>query len=132
MPHPKHPYPQYLRRHLQHHLSRSSLISLSAVAIITLWLVTAYQAGQRFLVLHRAHPKQVPVVFSVTLEAIFGFLELASDGGPEFTASLTREFLTCWGMGHRLSSAHHPQSNGTAEVDVKSLKRLLRSDHQDP
>jgi hypothetical protein len=41
--------------------------------------------------------------------SIFGVPEeLARDGGPEFTASLTREFLTCWGVGHCLSSAHHP------------------------
>jgi transposase InsO family protein len=59
---------------------------------------------------------------------IFGVpKELASDGGPEFTASLTREFLTHWGVGHCLSSAHHPQSNGRAEVAVKSEKHLLRS-----
>ncbi|XP_014678917.1 PREDICTED: uncharacterized protein LOC106818759 [Priapulus caudatus] len=53
--------------------------------------------------------------------------ELSSDGGPEFTASATRDFLYCRGISHRVSSAHHPQSNGRAEVAVKSAKRLLRS-----
>ncbi|XP_012939615.1 uncharacterized protein LOC106012147 [Aplysia californica] len=52
--------------------------------------------------------------------------ELSSDRGPEFTASATGEFLQHWGVRHRLSSAYHPQSNGCAEVAVKSAKRLLR------
>ena len=52
--------------------------------------------------------------------------ELASDGGPEFKADATAEFLHRWGVKHRLSSAYHPQSNGRAEVAVKSAKRLLR------
>ena len=53
--------------------------------------------------------------------------ELSSDGGPEFTASETNNFLKRWGIHHRKSSAYHPQSNGRAEVAVKSIKRLLRS-----
>ena len=53
--------------------------------------------------------------------------ELSSDGGPEFTAGVTKEFLKTWGVRHRISSAYHPQSNGRAEVAVKSAKRLLRS-----
>ena len=53
--------------------------------------------------------------------------ELSSDGGPEFTAGVTRDFLNTWGVRHRISSAYHPQSNGRAEVAVKSAKRLLRS-----
>ena len=53
--------------------------------------------------------------------------ELATDGGPEFTADKTKEFLHRWGVKHRLSSAYHPQSNGRAEVAVKSTKRLMRS-----
>ena len=53
--------------------------------------------------------------------------ELSSDGGPEFTASTTSEFLRKWGVVHRQSSAYHPKSNGRAEVAVKVVKRLLRS-----
>jgi len=53
--------------------------------------------------------------------------ELSSDGGPEFTAGKTEKFLSNWGVKHRLSSAYNPQSNGRAEVAVKSAKRLLRS-----
>ena len=41
--------------------------------------------------------------------------ELSSDGGPEFTASGTQDFLNRWGVRHRKSSAYFPQSNGRAE-----------------
>ena len=50
---------------------------------------------------------------------------MSSDGGPEFTAKETAEFLLRWGIKHRISSAYHPRSNGRAEVAVKSMKRLL-------
>ena len=58
----------------------------------------------------------------------FGIPEiLSSDGGPEFTASETQDFLKRWGVHHRKSSAYYPQSNGRAEVAVKKAKRLLKS-----
>ena len=63
-----------------------------------------------------------------SLFATFGVPEeLSSDGGPEFTASLTKDFLKTWGVKSRVSSAYNPQSNGRAEVAVKSAKRLLQS-----
>ena len=40
--------------------------------------------------------------------------EISTDGGPEFTASLTKEFFTIWGVRHRVSSAYFPVSNGRA------------------
>ena len=52
---------------------------------------------------------------------------LSSDGGPEFKASTTSDFLKSWGVQHRLSSAYYPQSNGRAEVAVKKVKRFLFS-----
>lgn len=51
--------------------------------------------------------------------------EISSDGGPEFTAEESKDFYRRWGTRHRLSSAYFPQSNGRAEVAVKSTKRLL-------
>ena len=53
--------------------------------------------------------------------------ELSSDGGPEFTAEKTQDFLKRWGVKHRQSSAYHPQCNGRAEVAVKATKRLMRA-----
>ena len=57
--------------------------------------------------------------------------ELSSDGGPQFKATITKEFLSKWGIRHRVSSAYFPQSNGRAEVAVKTAKRLLL-DNIDP
>ena len=51
--------------------------------------------------------------------------ELASDGGPEFTATATRQFLIDWGVHHRLSSVAYPHSNCRAEIGVKTVKRLI-------
>ena len=52
---------------------------------------------------------------------------MSSDGGPEFVASTTQQFLSTWNVRHRVSSAYCPWSNGRAEVAVKSAKRLLRT-----
>ncbi|KAK3752444.1 hypothetical protein QZH41_003512 [Actinostola sp. cb2023] len=63
-----------------------------------------------------------------TFFATFGVPEeLASDGGPEFTASHTENFLQLWDVRHRVSSVAFPQSNGRAEVVVNTAKRLLKS-----
>ncbi|XP_053385871.1 uncharacterized protein LOC128550595 [Mercenaria mercenaria] len=51
--------------------------------------------------------------------------ELASDGGPEFTSTATRDFLKTWGVHHRLSSVAFPHSNCRAEVGVKTVKRMI-------
>ena len=52
-------------------------------------------------------------------------VEMSSDGGPEFSAKVTENFLKRWGVRHRMSSAYNPSSNGRAELAVKSTKRLL-------
>ena len=51
--------------------------------------------------------------------------EISSDGGPPFNSADYNEFLKCWGISKRLSSAYYPQSNGRAEVAVKTMKRAL-------
>ena len=51
--------------------------------------------------------------------------ELTSDGGPEFSAAITKKTLKDWGVQHRISSVEHACSNGRVELCVKSMKRLL-------
>ena len=53
--------------------------------------------------------------------------ELTSDGGPQFSAGITKEFLTSWGVRHRMSSVAFPHANCRAELGVKSAKRMLTS-----
>ena len=50
---------------------------------------------------------------------------MGSDGGPQFTSHTFTNFLKSWGIYHRLSSAEYPQSNGRAEIGVKTAKRIL-------
>ena len=57
---------------------------------------------------------------------VFGIPEeLASDGGSQFTAYKTKQFLKNWGIKHRISSAAYPHSNCRAELGVKCIKRML-------
>ena len=51
--------------------------------------------------------------------------EISADGGPPFDSREMRIFLKEWGVRYRLSSAYFPQSNGRAEVAVKTMKRIL-------
>ena len=51
--------------------------------------------------------------------------ELSSDGGPEFIAKETTDFLQQWGVKHHLSSVYNSRSNGRAEVTFRSMERLL-------
>ena len=64
--------------------------------------------------------------FLVRLFSVFGVpTELSTDGGPPFQSHDYSLFLQRWGITPRLSSAHYPQSNGRAELAVKSAKRIL-------
>lgn len=79
---------------------------------------------------------EVAVAKNPNADAIIGILrgyfptfgvpeELSSDGGPPFNSYGFKTFLQTWGIRHRNSSAHYPQSNGRAESAVKVMKRIL-------
>ena len=52
--------------------------------------------------------------------------EISADGGPPFNSLEYKSMLKNWGIRSRQSSAYYPQSNGRAEVAVKTMKRALR------
>ena len=51
--------------------------------------------------------------------------EISLDGGPNLDSTECLAFLNSWGVTRRLSSAYYAQSNGRAEVAVKTAKRIL-------
>ena len=57
--------------------------------------------------------------------------DITTDGGPEFTASVTKKFLAEWGVHHRLCSVAYPHGNSRAEIGVKTVKRALASNTPD-
>ena len=69
------------------------------------------------------------VALKKQLRMLFGIYgaprELSTDGGPPFCSYDVQSFLTVWGVHSRISSAYYPQSNGRAELSVKSAKRIL-------
>jgi hypothetical protein len=76
----------------------------------------------------RCHPRSKHVVDSLrSIFTTFGAPEkLYTDGGLPFQATEVEDFLSSWKIGHVTSSALYPQSNGRAELAVKSAKRILR------
>ena len=52
--------------------------------------------------------------------------EVSSDGGPQLTSHEFDTFLRNWGIRHRVSSVGYPQSNGRAELAVKTAKRIIQ------
>lgn len=50
---------------------------------------------------------------------------IISDNGPQFASKEFQKFCQEWGITHKTSSPHHPQSNGKAEAAVKTIKTLL-------
>ena len=51
--------------------------------------------------------------------------EVSTDGGPQFTAQEFQNFIQTWGIKHRISSVNYPQSNGRAEIGVRTAKRII-------
>ena len=75
------------------------------------------------------HYRITPLPLRRELRTLFGIygapVELATDGGQPFASHSVQHFLKQWGVSWRVSSAYYAQSNGRAEVAVKTAKRLL-------
>ena len=52
--------------------------------------------------------------------------EVSTDGGLQFASAEMQSFFEKHGIKWRCSSPEHPESNGSAEAAVKSLKNLLK------
>ena len=75
----------------------------------------------------RSYPTRKHVISSLrSVFSTFGAPEiLYTDGGLPFQAQELELFLKRWKVSHITSSAFYPQSNGRAELAVKTAKRLL-------
>ena len=51
---------------------------------------------------------------------------LCSDNGPQYVGAQFTDFCIAWGISHKTSSPHYPQSNGFAKACVKSAKHALQ------
>ena len=51
---------------------------------------------------------------------------LHSDNGPQYASAQFANFCISWGITHKISSLHYPQSNGFAEACIKSVKHTLQ------
>ena len=47
---------------------------------------------------------------------------LCSDNGPQYASAEFANFCISWGISHKTSSLHYPQSNGFAGACIKSIK----------
>ena len=59
-----------------------------------------------------------------------------SDNGSQYSSEEFHQFSTTWAFVHKTSSTTYPQSNGFAERNVQTMKRLLitkaKASNQDP
>ena len=51
---------------------------------------------------------------------------LHSDNSPQYASAQFADFCISWGISHKTSSLHYPQSNGFAKACVKSAKHALQ------
>ena len=93
------------------------------------YLVIADKFSNWLVIFHFiSHVQSKHVIES--LKAVFQTYGVAerifSDGGLPLVSSDVRNFLSRWGVQHIISSAHYPQSNGRAELAIKTAKRMLQ------
>ena len=89
--------------------------------ICLLWIDSAVGFAFTILVQDNTHHISLPITFTV-----YGVPEqLSSDGGPQLNSSAFKEFLSRWGVKHRLSSVEYPQSNGRTELGIKAANHII-------
>jgi len=77
---------------------------------------------------HEVNGKTLVNIFRNLFVAYGVSEELSSDGDPKYMCSEFQNFLHVWGVKHhRVSSVAYPQSNGRAELGVKTSKRIIRN-----
>ena len=63
----------------------------------------------------------------VQLCGFYGPIEaFHSDGGGEFDANVIHQFIQITAMKHTISIAHNPNTNGVAERNIQTVKRVFR------
>ena len=53
-------------------------------------------------------------------------VKIWTENGRQFVAADFRSFLKDWGVTQGTSSPHYAQSNGRAEAEVKTMKKLIK------
>lgn len=53
-------------------------------------------------------------------------LTLISDGGPQFTSKIFKNFANDWNFDHIVVSPHYQQSNGMAERAIQTVKKIIK------
>ena len=81
-----------------------------------------------WLKIWKAHTNTFAAIASIVREMMTSFgvpNVIETDGGPPFNGDDWNQYLKKWKVKHRKSSATYPQSNGRAELAVKTAKRVL-------
>ena len=50
---------------------------------------------------------------------------IISDGGSHFSNKMFDKLMSRYGIKHIMSLAHHPQTNGQAEISNREIKKIL-------
>ena len=105
-------------------------ICLDAFELVGQHYIAAVDKFSNWLMIFhiRVSPKSKHVVECLrSIFTSYGTAEkIFTDGGLPFQASDVKEFLNTWKVSHITSSASYPQSNGRAELAVKTAKRILQ------
>jgi len=92
------------------------------------YLLVIVDVATKFVNLHALTNKSATTVAAALLSvfALFGFPQIIqSDNGTEFANQLMAQLSTCAGWSHRLLAPYHPQGNGIAERQIRTVKQIF-------